>query len=181
MVFARNGYEAASLQLLADMLQISRQALYHYFKSKDQILAALFDDYMSRLEAAESSVGAGSSQFRFQRMVRAHIEVVIADVALTSVLIQERPVMSRIPGLESNRRRARYTESFIDAYRQGVAAGELHDYDARVIVNSILMAANGLSFWYRPFGELKPAQVIDQLTACLTEGFARQDSAGACQ
>jgi AcrR family transcriptional regulator len=55
-LFAEHGFEATSLQQIADVLPVTKAALYYHFRSKDDLLAALvepiFADLETRLRAA---------------------------------------------------------------------------------------------------------------------------------
>ncbi|WP_226003045.1 TetR/AcrR family transcriptional regulator [Paenibacillus sp. BJ-4] len=42
--FARKGYDAASLQLIADEVGIKKQSIYNHFKSKDDLFLDIFSD-----------------------------------------------------------------------------------------------------------------------------------------
>ncbi|WP_068277820.1 TetR/AcrR family transcriptional regulator [Aldersonia kunmingensis] len=57
VLFADHGFEATSLQQIADVLPVTKAALYYHFRSKDDLLAALvepiFADLEARLRAAE--------------------------------------------------------------------------------------------------------------------------------
>jgi AcrR family transcriptional regulator len=49
-LFAENGYDATSLREIADRLGITKAAVYYHFRSKDEILASLIDDFLGRLD-----------------------------------------------------------------------------------------------------------------------------------
>jgi AcrR family transcriptional regulator len=44
-LFAEQGYERTSLREIAERLGVTKAALYYHFKSKDDIVRSLFDDY----------------------------------------------------------------------------------------------------------------------------------------
>ncbi|MGH4033096.1 TetR/AcrR family transcriptional regulator [Actinomycetota bacterium Odt1-20B] len=44
-LFAEYGYEGASLRMIADRLKITKAALYYHYKSKEDILAAVLQDF----------------------------------------------------------------------------------------------------------------------------------------
>ncbi|HVV30544.1 MAG TPA: helix-turn-helix domain-containing protein [Mycobacteriales bacterium] len=56
-LFTRQGYEATSLQQLADRLGVTKAAIYYHFRSKRDILSALvepmMDDLARRMDRAE--------------------------------------------------------------------------------------------------------------------------------
>lgn len=149
-LFARHGFRATSLQLVADELSLTRQALYYHFPSKGHILVALFDRMMSRMENAIDNVADDPRVPRFVILMRAHIDVILGDADLVAVLLHERPELAKLRRPDVRPRRNAYTQRFISAYEAGRAAGQLRDLDAWTAVNTLLSAANVLSTWYRP-------------------------------
>ncbi|MGV4929390.1 TetR/AcrR family transcriptional regulator [Streptomyces sp. BHT-5-2] len=43
-LFVRNGYEKTSLREIAEILEVSKPAIYYHFKSKEDILLSIFQD-----------------------------------------------------------------------------------------------------------------------------------------
>lgn len=172
-LFAAHGYRSTSLALVSEQLGVTRQALYYHFRSKGDILGALFDELMTKLEAAAAAAEASTSDGtpRFVRLLRAHIEVCIANLDLLALLLHERPEIAKLEWLRANKRRREYTQVFIDAYDEGVAKGELVDLDSWVAVNTLLSAANGVSTWYHGTRAQRPSERFrDQVLTLLCHG-----------
>ena len=148
-LFARNGYKATNLQAVADELDVTRQALYYHFRSKGDILAALFDDVMTRMEEAVDAVPDEGDADRFVSMLRAHIAVIVDNIDLVAVLMHERAEIAKLNGLNAARRRQEYSKQFIAAYEDGVRAGRLRDMDPWAVTNMLLASANSTATWYR--------------------------------
>jgi AcrR family transcriptional regulator len=150
-LFAAHGYRSTSLELVSKRLGVTRQALYYHFRSKGDILGALFDELMTKLEssAAAAEQSRTDAEPRFVTLLRAHIEVCIANLDLLALLLHERPEIAKIDALRANKRRREYTQNFIEAYDEGVAEGALLPLDSWIAVNTLLSAANGVSTWYR--------------------------------
>jgi AcrR family transcriptional regulator len=55
-LFARQGYEASSVAEICAAAGVSKGAFYHHFESKQALFLALLDEWLSRLDAAFSSV-----------------------------------------------------------------------------------------------------------------------------
>jgi AcrR family transcriptional regulator len=49
-LFAEQGYEATSLREIAERLGVTKAALYYYFKSKEDIVRSLVEDYVAELD-----------------------------------------------------------------------------------------------------------------------------------
>lgn len=149
-LFAAHGYRSTSLQAVSDRLGVTRQALYYHFKSKGEILGALFDELMTKLESAASDADADADakEPRFVALLRAHIDVCVANLDLLSLLMHERPEIAKLTELRASKRRREYTNTFMDAYQEGVDAGQLVPVDSWIAVNTLISAANGISAWY---------------------------------
>ena len=94
-LFAEQGYEKTSLREIAERLSVTKAALYYHFKSKEDIVHSLTDDYFAEIDALldwakeqprsdqtqrailERYVGivmSGSEVFRFMEQNRASIQ-----------------------------------------------------------------------------------------------------------
>jgi AcrR family transcriptional regulator len=94
-LFAEQGYEKTSLREIAERLGVTKAALYYHFKSKEDIVYSLTDDYFAEFDALvtwakeqppseatrravlERYVGivlAGQEVFRFLEQNRASVE-----------------------------------------------------------------------------------------------------------
>src|SRR5271167_4544402 len=70
--FGSRGYEATSLDALADSLGMRKQSILYWFSSKDVLLEALIDRSATELSAAleESLARAGTGWARIEAVVR---------------------------------------------------------------------------------------------------------------
>jgi TetR/AcrR family transcriptional regulator, cholesterol catabolism regulator len=173
--FAERGYRSTSLKVVAEMLGVTRQALYHHYASKGEILGDLFDEMMTKLEESTAEVerGAAEDGAAFADLVRSHVRIATANWQLLSVLIRERPELARLPSAPDQRiRRSRYVESFTVAYERGTSTGELLRADSRVIVNFVLSAVNVISMWFRGSrAHASPPSIAEEIFDLLAGGF----------
>ncbi len=49
-LFAEQGYEKTSLREIAERLDVTKAALYYHFKSKEEIVTSLFDDFQAQVD-----------------------------------------------------------------------------------------------------------------------------------
>lgn len=49
-LFAEQGYEKTSLREIAERLEVTKAALYYHFKTKEDIVASLFEDFHAEAE-----------------------------------------------------------------------------------------------------------------------------------
>lgn len=171
-LFARHGYKATNLRMVADRLGVTRQALYYHFDTKAEILGALFDEQMTALEATAAAAEPVGNEPRFSAIVRGHLKVILGNPDLTAVLVHERPEADRIDGLRARQRRRAYTSQIAAAYAEGVAEGKLRAIDPNRAANLVFGAANSVTMWYHPQrSSASPTQVAEDILSLLSSGF----------
>jgi AcrR family transcriptional regulator len=90
-LFARQGYRETNLGQIADELGFRRQAVYHYFRAKDDILYELI---AQAGEAMKSSAGPifdadTPPEVKLADLVRNHVRVVLSDPSRFRVQFNE--------------------------------------------------------------------------------------------
>jgi AcrR family transcriptional regulator len=50
-LFAEQGYEKTSLREIAERLGVTKAALYYHFRTKEEIVSSLFDDFLAHVDA----------------------------------------------------------------------------------------------------------------------------------
>jgi TetR/AcrR family transcriptional regulator, cholesterol catabolism regulator len=169
-LFAQRGYRAASLELVADRLGVTRQALYHHFHCKAEILGALFDEHMTKLEAEAREVlpgPANGSGEQFERLVCGHLAVALENPDPVVVLTQEQPELLRLDWLHAGARHREYVQLFVDAFERGAGQGRLHPMDPWIAANTIMAAVNGVCVSRQNDGLTSPdvAEVLPEVVA----------------
>lgn len=88
-LFAERGYHATTLTDLADALEIAKATLFHYFTSKEKILAALYARGMETSLERIGSIDDPDPEVRLRSMLREHALVVMRNVSLFRVCFGE--------------------------------------------------------------------------------------------
>jgi TetR/AcrR family transcriptional regulator, cholesterol catabolism regulator len=165
--FARRGYDQTTMQELAASMGLATGALYHYFASKEELLAAICDQLMepllARARVLEASPGDGERRLR--ELVRLWVAHVVEHRDHMLVFQQERHV------IESGER-WRSVRVSRKAFER-VVADALADVATRAEKPLPLLALLGMvnhtAQWYRPRGALSPEQIADGYVTLLLE------------
>ncbi len=56
VLFASHGFDATGIDLIAKTAGITKSLIYYYFKSKDEILSALFEDFINKTVAMKEKI-----------------------------------------------------------------------------------------------------------------------------
>jgi len=86
-LFTRHSYAGTSLQMIADELGFTKAAIYHHFRTREQLLAAvlepILDELKTVIEAAETRRTAHS---RAEHMLSGYATLAVRNRGLVAVL-----------------------------------------------------------------------------------------------
>jgi len=149
-LFYKKGYTNTSLQDIADALELSRPALYHYINSKEEILARFVEDFTISSAQEHAKVIARPDLSPHDKL--AHM------VSSTARQIAERPLHFRIldrcePDLppedmkrQRDARRA-VRDAFVEVLTLGVKSGDFHCEDIDRAAFTLIGMCTWIAWW----------------------------------
>ena len=148
-LFSTSGYRETSLEDVARTLKVTRQAIYHYFARKEDILVGVFDQLLDELDRATNDVMAADLDDgqRLGELVRAHLEVVSTHPDHMSVALAERSNLSPTAQRRIGRRRLQHQDRLVTAFEQAVAGGYCRPIDPDFGASMVILAANSVPRW----------------------------------
>lgn len=176
-VFHRKGYEAASLQDIADELGIRKASLFYYFPSKEELLHEVLATIISRGIANSRRIMATPADplTVLWRLIVGHILHLCEYLEETAVFLHERksiPAEKRHVVLTDD---YAYQSIFVETIREGQAAGLIRrDVDAKLAALSVLGSANWTYTWFRREGSITPDVIGEQFATMSVNGLASQ-------
>jgi AcrR family transcriptional regulator len=94
-LFAEHGIGGTSLQMIADALGVTKAAVYHQYNTKDEIILAVAQVVLARLDAAVTAAEAELSRARARGvLITAMIDLAVERRRMAGIL-QRDPVMLR--------------------------------------------------------------------------------------
>jgi AcrR family transcriptional regulator len=175
-VFARDGYGGASIRAVAGDAEVSLAGLYHYVKSKEELLyliqlhtfRALVDNLHDVLE------GLDDPRARFVAAVRNHLEHFVAHMPELKVCAVELDTLSGGFYDEVAVVRREYFKAMlelVDALRSAGVPGP----DARLATLSLFGSLNWPFQWYDPDRDLDAEGLADEFASLFVDGFSPLD------
>jgi AcrR family transcriptional regulator len=166
-LFSERGYHATTMRDLGEQAGLLPGSLYAHFSGKEEILyqivMAAARQFLGGMEAL-SGVPA-SPEERFRRAMRAHIEVVAADLEGARVFLHEWRALRGGRRAEIRKLRHQYEELWDQIIRDVVPA------DPKLARLLVLSAANWTYVWYEPKGPLGPEEIADRFSDLLLAGL----------
>lgn len=171
-VFTDHGYEAATLELIAKRLGLSKSAVYHHFDSKAAMLELALDRILGALEsvfdAPEATEGLAIERTRF--VVRGAVRVACEQHRYLSLLLRLRG--NSEAELRAMQRRRAFDAKLREVFEQSLIEGTLRiDIDPGLAERFTFGLINSLVEWYRPEGDLRPDQIADAVLLFMRGGL----------
>jgi AcrR family transcriptional regulator len=174
-LFLEKSYGRTSLNDVAERLAITKPALYHYFRNKEEILLgcyrlgdAMIGDALDRI-AAECRTGLA----RVEAFIYSYAMVMTVNFGRCVMRMDEGDLSSaaRAEVRAHKRRIDRRLRAFV---QEGIEDGSITPCDAKIAAFSVAGAVNWICMWYEPDGALSPEEIATQFARTLTRGLARR-------
>ena len=162
-IFARKGFEGASMRDIAVACGISKSLLYHHFASKDEIYSRVAVGSTDELYLfVRDRIPAGPPSAKIRAFMVATAEYFRryrwAWIASTTAFWND---PDRHRQKERLTRRDRYENFLRSLIEEAIAAGEIRKVDVPMTGRLILSSLNWMHRWYNPNKSLTPEQISD--------------------
>lgn len=173
--FSRRGFRATSMNEIAAAVGLSKPTLYHYFRSKEELLVRLYSDVLDEsLAMALEVVDSEPTPLEAVReLIRSRVVYTCRRQALLKVCFEEEHEIPADLAEQLLRRRRAFEDLFsaaLDAHLRAHPSIEI-GMPPKVWVNMCLGAANWTYKWFRETGDCTPEQLGDRIAASLTAGI----------
>lgn len=152
--FAEFGYEATTVRQIADDVDILSGSLYHYFATKEEILAEIVRDAALEQRDRARRVAAAPSmdaERKLVLLVREELAALAERREAYAIIFNERKFFRRSPDFAYviGARKEAY-QAWVGVLEQGLEEGLFHaGIDTYLTVSTILRMLNSGADWYR--------------------------------
>ena len=162
-LFLEQGYHGATLNDVAERLNITKPALYNYFRSKDEILFECWaiGPSGSTNSSPKSTRPAAPGSQKLRKLIHGYAEMMTTDFGNSLVRFESRDLT------EHNRKtvrppRRRSTGPFATISRQAITDGSIKPCDAKLSAFAIAGSLNWIGHWYQRDGALEAEAIASQ-------------------
>ena len=163
--FFRNGYEATSLESIADALGVTKQFIYSRFRSKSEILvsvcrsgAAPADDTVRFSETIE-----GEPVARLASIIQYFVQHQIENRREVALYFSEARSLPPEEAKEIASSKSRFHRMLRGVLDEGKRAGQFDFEDSAIAASAIGGMASWTFFWFQPEGRWDPLSVARQI------------------
>lgn len=172
-VFARKGYDGASMDDVAAEAGITKASIYHHVSGKEALLARGLGRALDALFDAldEEPAKTGPAAQRLRHLVGRVAETTTTHLAEVAVLFRVRG--NSVTERDALTRRRRFDGIVAELVQQAQAAGDVRkDLDPRLLTRLMFGMSNSLADWYRPDGAIDAGEIKRAVLAVVFEGIA---------
>ena len=173
-LFLEKSYGRTSLNDVADRLNITKPALYTYFRNKEEILLECYRWGTGLIEETLTKIAGqgGTGLQKVEAFIYAYANVMTVNFGRCVMRLDEGDLSSEaLAEVRTHKRRIdRRLRSFI---QEGIDDGSVTPCDPKIAAFSIAGAVNWICMWYEPEGPLSPEEIASQFARTLTQGLAR--------
>lgn len=161
-VFARQGYHGASLRQIAKASEITLGTLYHYYPSKQDLLAQLMSDALQPLIVSGHEVRAqfaGDPRRQLLEAVRRFVLITLEAPQLAIIADVELRSLTGDNASRTLAMRDEYEGIIRSIVVEGADSGAFHPGDVKMATFAVLAISNQPAYWFNANGELSADDV----------------------
>src|ERR1017187_6420902 len=171
-LFLEKSYGRTSMNDVADRLNITKPALYHYFDNKEDILLECYRLGVGLIEEILNEIAdhCGTGLQKVEAFIHSYATVMTVNFGRCVMRLDEGDLTSgaRAEMRAYKRKIDRRLRGFI---QDGIEDGSIAPCDTKIAAFSIAGALNWICMWYEPDGALSPEEIATQFTRTLTHGL----------
>lgn len=169
--FSTNGYEATSLDMIADQLGMHKATLYHYVDNKESILYQCLVRSFGDLDVVMKSMEDRSIPVleRLRLFVRSLAAAQNNDYGRCQVLVGSRPLDTKA-GEEIQRFKRRLDQTVRNLITEGIADGTIRPCHPGLVSAMLFGALNWVPRWHKEGGKFSIQDVADSFMDMLAHG-----------
>jgi TetR/AcrR family transcriptional regulator, cholesterol catabolism regulator len=148
----QKGFRATSLDHVAAEMGVTRPALYYYFRSKEEVLAAIYDRAVGVLidRAAALFAQGLEPDALLRRLIEVHVRTMLQERPIVRVYFQEKDSLGDVASRSVKDKEVAFTKMMASTIKAGQAKGMFRPGNPELMVNAILGMLIWVHEWYRP-------------------------------
>ncbi len=174
-VFRQKGFHGASMQDIAEAVNLQKASLYHHVSSKQEILLALLDHALELLFERISAISTQNipADEKLQEMIRAYLQILTENTDLSAVLLFEHRSLERKQHARHVPNRDKFEALWRDVVAEGVSAKIFKCDDPALTTRAILGILNWTLTWYHADGALGVDEIAEHYSNLLLNGLLK--------
>lgn len=180
-IMCQKGYEATSMNDIAEAAGLTKAGIYHYIRGKEDLLFEIMtyamDNLDQRIVAPAQEIA--DAEERLRTIVDCHTKSLLAGVGAITIILEEMPALTAAHRRIIKARKRAYFDFIRQTLQQLDSEGKLRDVNPTTATFSLLGMILWISRWYRRDGQLSAEQVLKDCRDIAMNGVLKTQSAAA--
>lgn len=165
-LICEKGYEAASVQDIADACGLTKAGLYYYIRSKDELLLEIMSYGMDVFEERVllPVLAISDPVERLKACMEKNIFLVTEGWSKeVTIILHEHETLTGAARAQINARKKRYVHFLEASFEEAIREGRIRPVDPRVAAFSFLGQVLWIYKWFRPDGKIPAEQLAREM------------------
>lgn len=168
------GYEAASVQDIADACGLTKAGLYYYIRSKEDLLREIMDYGMDIFEEKVllPVLAIADPVERLKSCMERNILLVTEERSKeVTIILHEHDTLTGAAREHINARKKRYVHFLESTFEEAIREGRIRRVEPRVAAFSFLGTILWIYKWFRPDGKLSQEDLVREMQSLFFGGL----------
>lgn len=182
-IICEKGYDATSMNEIAEAVGITKPGLYHHISGKRNLLFGIMNFGMDELEEQVIAPARATKdpEQRLRTIITNHVHLITSRSTPqgnnpVTIVVDEVAGLTPAHRRKINQRKRAYVDLIRETLEEIKLKGRLSEVDVTAAAFSLLGMILWLSRWYDPAGRLTPEQVCEEVTNIALGGLLRPQS-----
>ncbi|HSE97143.1 MAG TPA: TetR/AcrR family transcriptional regulator [Blastocatellia bacterium] len=180
-IICEKGYDATSMNDIAEAVGITKAGIYHHIPGKKDLLFRIMNFGMDELdqEVIFPAREIDDAEERLRTIITSHVRLITSRSTPqgnnpVTIVVEEVAGLRAAHRRKIDQRKRDYLDLFRNTLEQLRQEGKLADVDVTTSAFCLLGMILWLSRWYNPNGRLTPDQIADEITKIALGGLLRK-------
>ena len=179
---ATGAFSDMTMESIADTIGISKSALYHYFRQKDDLLYAIRLETLTGLTAKQRERMQSGRPYveQLQEILREGMKLISDSPAKFRAMFELKQNLSVERQIKIDELEKEYFNSTVTIVQGAIDEGSFRPVSPQLFSQALLSMINHAQYWFKPSGRLSYLAVADAYWDMLTAGcFTNTEKAKA--
>ncbi len=180
-IICEKGYDATSMNAIAEAVGITKSGLYHHISGKRNLLFNIMSFGMDSLEEQViiPARAVADAEQRLRTIIVNHVQLITSRSTPegnnpVTILVDEVAGLTPAQRRKIDQRKRTYVDLIRETLKELAAEGKLREVDVTAAAFSLLGMILWLSRWYNPAGRLTPEQLSREVMNIAMNGLLSQ-------
>ena len=169
--FNERGFYKTSLDDVAAELNVTKAALYYYFRSKDEILYECHAAAIQSITDTPLDQKAPNALAKIEQLVRRYVTMIVQSFGRCLVLVGTQP-LEKANAAKCRAGRRGINDLLVELVREGIGDGSIAPCDPKLAAYFVFGTLNWIAQWYDEEGRCSLDEVTERALAYVVGGLA---------